>query len=127
VSGDPFVDDEVALRRIRELCRAFAGADEAALQDRPLFRVGRRRFAIFNGATSPDRPRWRQSGRSLHFVASPDELEALSQDARFVASPHHGDRGWLAVRLDDPDEADWREIAELLESAYRVVAPHPWL
>jgi hypothetical protein len=42
---------------------------------------------------------------------------------RFTASPHHGDRGWLAMRLDAPDEAHWSEIAELLESAYRHVTP----
>jgi predicted DNA-binding protein (MmcQ/YjbR family) len=99
------------------------GADEGELQDRPLFRVGRRRFAIFNGETSPARPRWSQSGRSLHFAAEPLELEALRQDGRFTVSPHHGDRGWLALRLDNPNDADWAEIAELLESAYRYVAP----
>ena len=27
------------------------------------------------------------------------------------------------MRLDDPSAVDWREIAELLESAYRAVAP----
>jgi hypothetical protein len=116
-------DDETALGCIRAICQGFAGADEGELQDRPLFRVGRRRFAIFNGETSPARPRWSQSGRSLHFVAEPLELEALRQDDRFTASPHHGDRGWFALRLAQPDGADWAEIAELLESAYRSVAP----
>ena len=120
---DPKRDDEVVLHRLRAICRGFAGADEGALQDRPLFRVGRRRFAIFNGEASPPRPRWSQSGRSLHFVADPLELDALRQDGRFTPSPHHGDRGWLTMRLDDPDAADWAEIAELLESAYRHVAP----
>jgi len=41
---------------------------------------------------------------------------------RFAPSPHHGGRGWLALRLDRGD-LDWDEIAELLESAYRQVAP----
>jgi predicted DNA-binding protein (MmcQ/YjbR family) len=59
----------------------------------------------------------------LHFVADPLELDALRQDDRFTASPHHGDRGWLAIRLDHPDAVDWDEIAELLESAYRRVVP----
>lgn len=60
-----------------------------------MFRVGRRRFAIVNGRGSPPRPRWASSGPSLHFLADPDELDAV----------------------------DWGEIAELLESAYRQVAP----
>jgi predicted DNA-binding protein (MmcQ/YjbR family) len=91
-------DDADALRRIRAICRRFPSVEEAALQDRPLFRVGSRRFAIFNA-----------------------EREALEQDPRFRPSPHHGDRGWLALRLD-PGEVDWQEVAELLESAYRQAA-----
>ena len=115
--------DEVALDRIRLICRQFAGADEGELQDRPLFRVGRRRFAIFNGRGSPARARWSSSGPSLHFLADPDEIAALREDDRFRSSPHHGDRGWLAIGLEDHQAVDWKEIAELLESAYQQVAP----
>jgi predicted DNA-binding protein (MmcQ/YjbR family) len=121
---DDALVDEAALSRIRVICQRLDGSDEGELQDRPLFRVGRRRFAIFNGATSPPRPRWKSAARSLHFIAAPDELDALRHDERFSESPHHGNRGWLALRLDDPVNADWTEIAELLESAYRqIVGP----
>ena len=115
-------EDDDALERVRRICFGFAGADEAELQGRPLFRVGRRRFAIFNGAGSPPRPRWNSSGRSLHFLTDPLELEALRQDRRFAVSPHHGHRGWMTLRLDGGD-VDWVEVAELLESAYRQVVP----
>ncbi len=114
-------DDEEILRRLRGICRTFPGADEGKLQDRPLFRVGTRRFALFNGAEAPPRPRWSESGRSLHFLSDPLDLDALRQDPRFTASPHHGDRGWLGLRLEQR-ELDWSEIVELLESAYRQVA-----
>ena len=114
--------DGIALERVRQVCLGFAGAEEAELQNRPLFRVGKRRFAIFNGAGSPPRPRWSSSGRSLHFLTDPLEVEALVQDRRFTHSPHHGNRGWMALRLDRGD-VDWVEVAELLESAYRQVAP----
>lgn len=113
--------DSAVLERVRRICLSFPGTEEAALQSRPLFRVGRRRFALFNGDVSPPRPRWNASGRSLHFLADPLELDALRQDDRFAASPHHGHRGWLAMRLDG--DVDWAEIAELLESAYRQVLP----
>jgi predicted DNA-binding protein (MmcQ/YjbR family) len=120
-AGRSEIDDSEALSRIREICSAFPGADEGALQDRPLYRVGNRRFALFNGQESPSRPRWSGSGRSLHFLADPDEREALAQDPRFVPSPHHGHRGWLAIRLEGAD-VDWNEIGGLLEAAYRQVA-----
>ena len=112
-------DDEI-LERVRRICLGFDGADEGELQGRPLFRVGRRRFAIFNGLDSPPRPRWASSGRSIHFLADPAEQDALRQDPRFVPSPHHGDRGWLALRIEG--DLDWTELAELLQSAHRQVS-----
>ena len=117
-------EDGLALERVRRICGGLAGTEEAELQSRPLFRVGRRRFAIFNGLASPPRPRWNSSGRSLHFLAEPLEIDALRRDGRFTPSPHHGDRGWMALRLDRAD-VDWDEIAELLESAHRQVSPGP--
>jgi predicted DNA-binding protein (MmcQ/YjbR family) len=74
-----------------------------------------------NGAGSPARLRWDGAGRSLHFLADPTEREALRQDGRFVASPHHGDRGWFGIRLDG--DLDWKEMTELLDSAYQQATP----
>jgi len=87
-----------------------------------LFRVTRRRFAIYNGDDAPPRPRWADSGRSIHFLADPTEQAALAQDGRFAPSPHHGDRGWFALRLNRGD-VDWDELGELLEAGYRQAAP----
>jgi hypothetical protein len=114
-------DDDRALRKIRAICGRFPDVEEAELQDRPLFRVASRRFAIFNGDSSPSRPRWAGAGRSLHVLTDPLERDALAHDPRFSASPHHGDRGWVALRLD-AGVVDWQEVAELLESGYRQAA-----
>ena len=111
--------DEEALARVRAICLALPDVSEGQLQDRPLFHVRRRRFAIFNGDSSPARPRWDGCGRSLHVLADADEVDALRADARFRASPHHGDRGWFALALDD--DTDWTEVAELLSSAHGCV------
>ena len=40
---------------------------------------------------------------------------------RFFRPPYVGGRGWIGVRLDR--DADWAEIAELCQDAYRVIAP----
>lgn len=40
---------------------------------------------------------------------------------QFVMLWPNGHRGWLGVRLDG--DVDWPEIAELVEDAYRTVAP----
>ena len=113
-------EDERDLSRIRRICLRFPEVEETQLQNRPLFRVHTKRFAIFNGALSPPRPRWQAFGRSLHFVTEPHERQALGDDPRFRISPHHGDRGWMA--LDLTDGTDWVEVAELVETAYRTVA-----
>ncbi|MEA3055521.1 MAG: hypothetical protein QOD30_953 [Actinomycetota bacterium] len=113
--------DGRVLARVREICLALPDAEEGTLQDRPLFHVRRRRFAIFNGATSPSRQRWRSAGRSLHVLVERSERDALQHDPRFAPSPHHGDRGWFAIRIDECD-TDWDELAELLASAHHQVA-----
>lgn len=113
--------DAAALELVRGICSGWPEVEEAVLQDRPLFRVRRRRFAIVNASLAPPRLRWQAFGRSIHFLADRADLDALAQDVRFERSPHHGDHGWFALRLDrGPIDED--ELAELLESAYRRAA-----
>jgi predicted DNA-binding protein (MmcQ/YjbR family) len=118
IDADPEVQ---AFDRVRAICHSFGDVERAELQGRPLFRVGRRRFAIFNSDYAPRRPRWAGQGCSLHFLADPAEAEALRADHRFSPSPHHGDRDWFALRLDTGD-VDWDEVAELLDSAHAQVS-----
>jgi predicted DNA-binding protein (MmcQ/YjbR family) len=114
-------EDLHALELIRRICRAFPGADEAELQGRPL-------SGLVDGASRSSTalrhllgPGGKGAGRSLHFLADPTEREALRQDGRFVASPHHGHRGWFGIRMEG--DLDWKELTELLDSAYQQVAP----
>ncbi len=113
--------DDLNLDRIRSICSRFPEAEEGQLQERPLFHVRRRRFAIFNGANAPHRKRWEAFGSSLHFATAPGRRNALENDLRMRKSPHHGFRGWMAIDFN-AGEIDWSEINELLESAYRHVA-----
>ena len=46
---------------------------------------------------------------------------AATEPERFFRPPYVGHRGWLGVYLDVP--VDWDEIADLVEDAYRTVAP----
>ena len=47
--------------------------------------------------------------------------ELVASSDRFFRPPYVGHRGWVGVRLDG--EVDWAEVAEVLEDAYRAVAP----
>jgi hypothetical protein len=56
-------------------------------------------------------------------AAPPGDQESMiaSDPERFFRPPYVGHRGWLGVYLDVP--VDWDEVAEIVEEAYRMVAP----
>ena len=51
------------------------------------------------------------------------QQELTASDPQALLRPPYrlGGRGWIGVRLDR--DADWAEIAELCQDAYRVIAP----
>jgi hypothetical protein len=49
------------------------------------------------------------------------EMLVAAYPRRFFVPPYVGHRGWLGVWLDVP--VDWDEISELVDEAYRMVAP----
>jgi predicted DNA-binding protein (MmcQ/YjbR family) len=51
-----------------------------------------------------------------------NDLLARLLPTRFYIPPYLGPRGWVALRLDLP-EIDWDEVAELVLTSYRLVAP----
>jgi len=62
--------------------------------------------------------------RLAFWCAAPEGAQGelvASDPVRFFVPPYVGQRGWLGVFLDV--EVDWDEIAELIDAAYRVVAP----
>ena len=51
-----------------------------------------------------------------------DQEELIRQEPdRFFRPPYVGHRGWIGVRLDV--DVDWDEVASIVTSAYRCVAP----
>jgi hypothetical protein len=60
---------------------------------------------------------------SFWCAAPPGVQEALvgSDPEHYFRPPYVGHRGWLGVHLDVP--LDWDVIAEIVEDAYRCIAP----
>lgn len=60
---------------------------------------------------------------ALWFPAPEGAQEMLVETSpeRFFVPPYVGHRGWVAVVLDE--HTDWDQVADLIESAYRKVAP----
>ena len=107
--------DDVA-ERVRRICTAFPEVTEKATHGAPGFFVGKQ-FVMLWPEGHHDR-----SIPHLWCAAEPGAQEALiASSDRYFRPPYVGHRGWVGVRLDGP--VDWDEVAELVEDAYRRVAP----
>jgi hypothetical protein len=116
----PYDDADVAAAeaRLRSLVAALPEVTERVSHGAVTFFVrGKRTLAYLTDDHHGD-------GRlALVYPAPPGvQAEVLAADPeRFFRPPYVGHRGWVGFRLDlDPD---WDEVADVLEEAYRTVAP----
>jgi hypothetical protein len=112
VSRDP-------LRALRTICLALPETTERLSHGEPTWFVrGKKTFVSYADHHHDDR---------LAFVcaAPPGAQQAMvaADPNRFFVPPYVGGRGWLGVYLDLDEPVDWDEVAELVEDAYRTVAP----
>lgn len=103
--------------RVRAICLALPGVTEKPSHGTPAFFVKKQFVTLW--------PRGHHENNFPHLwgAAPPGAQEALvaSEPRRFFRPPYVGGRGWVGLRLDG--RLDWREVADICEDAYRVVAP----
>jgi hypothetical protein len=111
------------LHRVREIVLALPEVSERLSHGATCFFVRHKRpICYFHDHHNDDRV-------SLWCPAPPGVQEALvrSDPGRFFKPPTSASgtfSDWLGVFLDNPEPAvDWDEIAEILEDAFRLVAP----
>jgi len=105
------------LQRLRELCLALPETSERLSHGEPTWFVREKKtFVTYANHHHDD---------VLGFwCAAPEGVQGKlvsSAPDRFYVPPYVGHRGWLGVRLDV--ELNWDEIADIVEDAYRMVAP----
>jgi hypothetical protein len=108
--GDP-------LEPLRKLCLALPEVTERLSHGEPTWFVREKKtFVMYANHHHDDR-------LGFWCAAPPGVQEALvgAEPGRFFRPPYVGHRGWLGVYLDVP--VDWAEIGEIVDDAYRVVAP----
>jgi hypothetical protein len=109
--------DDPAVDRLRRLCLALPGTTERNSHGEPAFFVGGKQFVSVDD-------HHHGADRLVCWCAAPPgrQQECIDRDpVRFFRPPYVGYRGWLGVRIDlDPD---WDEVAEIVEDAWRSVAP----
>ncbi len=105
------------LARLRRLCLAFPETTEKLAWGAPTFRVKGKLFVHYRNDHHGD-------GRIAAWCNSVAERQQDLVEAdpeRFFVPPYVGPSGWVGVRLDR--KPDWAVVAEIVEDAYRLVAP----
>jgi hypothetical protein len=104
------------LARVRSLCLALPETSERLSHGEPTWFVGKKVFVTFADHHHDDRVGF--------WCAAPvgvQETLVGSSPERYFRPPYVGHRGWLGVYLDVP--VDWGEVADVIEDAYRTIAP----
>ena len=107
----------IPLNQLRAICLSLPEVTERLSHGEPTWFVrDKKTFVMFADRHHDDRV-------AFWCAAPPGAEEAFvsSDSERFFRPPYVGHRGWLGVYLDVP--VDWKEVREIVEEAYRVVAP----
>lgn len=116
--GGPGASDKPALERVRVLCLAFPATEERLSHGEPTwFAGGKKSFVMYADHHHDDREGF--------WAAAPEGVQVAlthADPARYFRPPYVGVRGWVGVYLDVPD-VDWPHVEEIIEDAWRCVAP----
>ncbi|HSS12200.1 MAG TPA: MmcQ/YjbR family DNA-binding protein [Acidimicrobiales bacterium] len=106
------------LERMRRLCLALPATTERLSHGAPTWFVrSKKTFVTYLDDHHGD-------GRLAIWCSAPPGGQRLlveEDSVRFFVPPYVGHRGWVGVRLDV--DVDWAEMPEIVEDAYRMVAP----
>lgn len=111
-------EDDPVLARVRDVALALPDAAEKESHGRPAF-FTTKVFAYYGGAVKTADGHSRHD-QSIVLLADPSERPALLDDPRFFHPMYLGVSGWVGVVLGD--DTDWDEVAELVETSYRLTA-----
>ena len=109
--------DETKQQRIRIAREAERRFDQKVAWGAPTFRVNNKLFVHYRNNHHGD-------GRIAAWCKSlPDrQMDLVEVDSElFFIPPYVGPSGWVGVRLDRTP--DWSTVSDLVEQAYRLVAP----
>lgn len=116
-----FRDDDFGLADVRRIALGFPGAFEKISHGRPVF-YANKSFVWYGGSAKPEMKAEHVSyPYSILIKPSETERPALEQDRRFFFPMYLGPAGWLGFDLTAA-EPDWTEVAELIDTSYRLVA-----
>jgi hypothetical protein len=118
IAGHSNRDVAAALERVRSCALALPETNERLSHGAPTFFIrDKKTFVMFHDDHHGD-------GKLALWCAAPPGVQGLMVDEdprRFFVPAYVGHRGWLGLRLDV--DVDWDEVHQVVEDAYRAVAP----
>ena len=113
-----FDEDDPVLARLREITLALPDAAEKVSFGIPAFYTTKV-FAYYGGSEKVGDGYVRHVA-SVQVLTDPVERPALDDDDRCYLPMYTGVAGWVGIHLGD--DTDWTEVAELVETSYRLTA-----
>jgi predicted DNA-binding protein (MmcQ/YjbR family) len=110
--------EDPRLARLSKICLALPETAREIMGDHAAFKVRKKVFAYFLNDHHGD------GIVSVACKVLPGDNAALAKanPSKFYLPAYVGPRGWVALRLD-VGKVDWSEVAELVTTSYRLVAP----
>jgi hypothetical protein len=106
------------LARVRAQCLALPATEERTSHGEPCWFAGGRKMFVMAAQQHHD-------DRLAFWAAAPDGVQGAlvaAEPERYFRPPYVGTRGWVGVWLD-VDDVDWDRVEDLVEDAWRHVAP----
>ena len=112
------IRDGSPLARVRSQCLALPGTEQRESHGEPCWFAGGRKLFVMAAQAHHD-------DRTAVWLAAPEGVQTAvvaAEPGRYFRPPYVGHRGWVGVYLD-VDDIDWPHVEELVEDAWRCVAP----
>jgi hypothetical protein len=112
------IEDGSPLARVRALCLAFPSTEERESHGEPCWFAGGRTMFVMAAQAHHD-------DRTAIWAAAPEGVQTALvgvEPQRYFRPPYVGHQGWIGVYLDI-DDINWPQVEELVEDAWRCVAP----
>jgi len=105
--------------QLRKICLALPDTVEKEAWGEPTWRVRDKMFAMFDN-------NHHNAGRIAVWCKAPLGYQSMMVEqapSRFFVPPYVGVNGWVGVRLDL--DVDWKEVAGVVNQAYRTALEKP--
>lgn len=111
------------LSRLRKICLSLRDTTEVIAWGHPTFRVGGKIFVGYGHKTVETLGviNREQTRPTIGVKVGKDMQKELLRDTRFAYADYVGRFGWVTLTLSG--KIDWNEIAGLVLTSYRLVAP----